>query len=69
MRRPETAADTLIQQAIPQTNSTFLAIPFSNVIAMHQRALLAGYQIHVSKPVEPAELLTVCASLSRDSVK
>ncbi len=28
-----------------------------------QRALLAGYQLHVSKPVEPSELLTVCASL------
>ena len=28
-----------------------------------QRALLAGYQIHVAKPVEPSELLTVCASL------
>jgi signal transduction histidine kinase len=29
-----------------------------------QRALLAGYQLHVSKPVEPSELLTVCASLT-----
>jgi CheY-like chemotaxis protein len=29
-----------------------------------QRALLAGYQFHVSKPVEPSELLTVCASLT-----
>jgi len=29
-----------------------------------QRALLAGYQIHVSKPVEPAELIAVCASLA-----
>ena len=28
-----------------------------------QRALLAGYQFHVAKPVEPSELLTVCASL------
>jgi CheY-like chemotaxis protein len=28
-----------------------------------QRALLAGYQLHVAKPVEPSELLTVCASL------
>jgi len=28
------------------------------------RALLAGYQIHVSKPVEPAELIAVCASLA-----
>jgi hypothetical protein len=28
------------------------------------RALLAGYQIHVSEPVEPAELITVCASLA-----
>jgi len=28
-----------------------------------QRALLAGYQLHVAKPVEPGELLTVCASL------
>lgn len=29
-----------------------------------RRALLAGYQMHVAKPVEPAELLTVCASLA-----
>jgi CheY-like chemotaxis protein len=28
-----------------------------------QRALLTGYQLHVSKPVEPSELITVCASL------
>ena len=28
-----------------------------------QRALMAGYQLHVAKPVEPSELLTVCASL------
>jgi CheY-like chemotaxis protein len=28
-----------------------------------QRALIAGYQLHVAKPVEPSELLTVCASL------
>jgi CheY-like chemotaxis protein len=28
------------------------------------RALLAGDQIHVSKPVEPAELIAVCASLA-----
>jgi CheY-like chemotaxis protein len=28
-----------------------------------QRALRAGYQSHVAKPVEPSELLTVCASL------
>ena len=30
-----------------------------------QRALLAGFQLHVAKPVEPSELLTVCASLVR----
>jgi PAS domain S-box-containing protein len=29
-----------------------------------QRALRAGYQIHVAKPVEPSELITVCASLA-----
>jgi PAS domain S-box-containing protein len=29
-----------------------------------RRALLAGYQIHVAKPVEPSELLAVCASLA-----
>jgi CheY-like chemotaxis protein len=34
-----------------------------------QRALLAGYQIHVAKPVEPSELLTVCASIAQSSVK
>jgi CheY-like chemotaxis protein len=34
-----------------------------------QRALLAGFQIHVAKPVEPSELLTVCASIAQSSVK
>jgi CheY-like chemotaxis protein len=33
-----------------------------------QRALLAGYQLHVAKPVEPSELLTVCASISQTSM-
>jgi signal transduction histidine kinase/CheY-like chemotaxis protein len=28
-----------------------------------QRALRAGYQLHIAKPVEPLELITVCASL------
>ena len=28
-----------------------------------QRVLRSGYQMHVAKPVEPSELLTVCASL------
>jgi hypothetical protein len=28
------------------------------------RALAAGYQIHVPKPVQPAELATVVASLA-----
>jgi PAS domain S-box-containing protein len=30
-----------------------------------QRALLAGYQMHVAKPVDPSELITVCASVVR----
>jgi CheY-like chemotaxis protein len=34
-----------------------------------QNALLAGYQIHVAKPVEPAELLTVCASIAQNLTK
>jgi CheY-like chemotaxis protein len=29
-----------------------------------RRALMAGFQLHVSKPVEPAELLAVVANLS-----
>ena len=29
------------------------------------KALLAGYQMHLSKPVEPAELITVVASLTK----
>jgi CheY-like chemotaxis protein len=28
------------------------------------RALAAGFQMHVAKPVEPGELLTIVASLS-----
>jgi CheY-like chemotaxis protein len=30
-----------------------------------QRAVLAGYQMHVAKPVEPSELITMVSSLSR----
>jgi PAS domain S-box-containing protein len=33
------------------------------------RALLAGFQIHVPKPVEPAELVTVVASLAGRAIK
>jgi PAS domain S-box-containing protein len=33
------------------------------------RALVAGFQIHVPKPVEPAELVTVVASLAGRTVK
>jgi PAS domain S-box-containing protein len=33
------------------------------------RALLAGFQIHVPKPVEPAELITVVASLAGRAAK
>jgi CheY-like chemotaxis protein len=29
-----------------------------------KRTLLAGYQVHISKPVDPAELVTVIASLA-----
>jgi CheY-like chemotaxis protein len=32
------------------------------------RALLAGYQAHVTKPVEPAELLATIVSLTGRSV-
>jgi CheY-like chemotaxis protein len=28
------------------------------------KSLAAGYQMHIAKPVEPAELLTIVASLS-----
>ena len=30
-----------------------------------RRALLAGFQMHISKPVEPAELCTAVASLAK----
>jgi CheY-like chemotaxis protein len=30
------------------------------------KAIASGFQIHISKPVEPAELATVVASLARD---
>ena len=29
-----------------------------------RKALLAGYQTHIAKPVEPAELITIVASLA-----
>jgi PAS domain S-box-containing protein len=34
-----------------------------------QRALLAGFQMHVAKPVEPSELLTVCSSIAQSLAK
>jgi len=30
------------------------------------RALLAGFQVHLAKPVEPAELAATVAALARD---
>jgi CheY-like chemotaxis protein len=32
------------------------------------RALLAGYQIHVPKPVEPDELVTIIANLNAGKI-
>ena len=32
------------------------------------KALLAGFQSHVPKPVEPAELVTVIASLAQRTI-
>ena len=29
-----------------------------------ERALRAGYQVHISKPIDPAELVTVIATLT-----
>ncbi|HEU0006234.1 MAG TPA: hypothetical protein VFS12_09620 [Terriglobia bacterium] len=34
-----------------------------------EQALAAGFDTHVSKPVEPAELVTVVASLARRRFK
>ncbi len=34
-----------------------------------KRALLAGYQTHISKPVDPAELVAVIASLAARTVR
>ena len=28
-----------------------------------RRAFLAGYQMHVAKPVEPSELVAICATI------
>ena len=36
--------------------------------ADRQRALLAGYQLHIAKPVEPGELVAAIASLLRVTV-
>ena len=33
-----------------------------------RRVFLAGYQMHVAKPVEPGELIAVCAAMLRQSV-
>jgi CheY-like chemotaxis protein len=33
-----------------------------------REALLAGYQMHLSKPIEPAELIAAVASLAARSV-
>jgi CheY-like chemotaxis protein len=34
-----------------------------------RRVLLAGYQMHIPKPVEPAELTSVVANLAERNVK
>jgi CheY-like chemotaxis protein len=33
------------------------------------KAIASGFQMHISKPVEPAELATVVASLARKTGK
>jgi CheY-like chemotaxis protein len=45
--------------ALPAVALTAFARPEDRLRALH-----AGYQMHVAKPVEPAELVTVVASLT-----
>lgn len=65
---PEQDGYTFIQ-AVRALGDEFRAIPALALTAFarsedRRRALMAGFQLHLSKPVEPAELCTAVASLA-----
>jgi CheY-like chemotaxis protein len=69
---PEEDGYTLIQKIRTQELGGLARIPAVALTAYAQaedcrQALSAGYQVHVPKPVEPAELIAVIADLARHS--
>lgn len=60
VRALETARGTAVSQQLPAIALTAMARSEDRL-----RALTAGFQMHIAKPVEPAELLVVIASLAR----
>jgi CheY-like chemotaxis protein len=71
---PEEDGYTLIQKIRTQELGGIARIPAVALTAYAQaedrrQALSAGYQVHVPKPIEPAELIAIIADLARHSVK
>jgi signal transduction histidine kinase/CheY-like chemotaxis protein len=69
---PEEDGYTLIQKIREQEPGGVAQIPAVALTAFAQtedrsQALSAGYQVHVPKPVEPAELIAIVADLARHS--
>jgi CheY-like chemotaxis protein len=67
---PKVNGYTLIRQIrsmTPEQGGQIAAIALTAYVKEHdqQQALAAGFQKHVSKPVEPAELVAVIAQLTR----
>jgi CheY-like chemotaxis protein len=71
---PDTDGYDLIRavRALPAAEGANIAAAALTAFARTQdrtRALLAGFQAHITKPVDPAELVAVVAALTRRSVK
>lgn len=62
LRALEAARATRLEDRLPAIALTGHAAPEDRI-----RALLAGFQIHLAKPVDPKELLTTVAALAGDS--
>ena len=59
-------------RALPAADRANIAAAALTAFARSQdrtRALLAGFQAHITKPVDPAELVAVVASLTRRTGK
>jgi CheY-like chemotaxis protein len=59
----------MLRQCSPEQGGLIPAVSLTGYAAPHDvdRALAAGYQVHLPKPMDPAALVDAVARLSRDS--